>query len=243
MDCYVSFADNAFKVDANQSITISLTKVTIPELYSDGLNKYARFSGDTQVIVVKEIKHRLVVTFPHDEHQMDKKKFYIVIKAGQSGAKGMLYFKQDTTKINLIVFFIVFASCFVFLLSVICIGWSAKNHIHSRQEVHNQEIENERMHNRPFARYSFLFEYQAPTRSVMRHRKTTASTRKAVRPLGVQCTNDYHATVTTVMFQMPQTEKTKMTVSLGTTLALVSPQQLDKLAQPSPKELRATTNL
>lgn len=173
---------------------------------------------------------------------MDQTKFYIIVKATCGGAEGIIYFKQDTTKINLIVFFIVFASCFVFLLSCFSILWSIKNHLHSRQEVHNLEAENERRHNRPFAKFSFLFEYQPPLPAFMRHRKTTGSTRKAVSPMAVQCTSNYQATVTTVIFQMPQTEKTKMTVSLGTTLTLIAPQQMEKVtAQPS--ELKQTTNL
>ena len=238
---YISNGDNAFKVDANQTVSITLPKITSPEYSTDGLNTYTKFSGGTQVIVFKHMKHRLVVTFPSDEHKMDKKKFYIVIKAAEDGANGIIYFKQDTTKIHLIVFFIVFTSCFVFLLSGVCITWSVKNRIHSRRVVHNREAENIRLHSRPFAKFAFLFEYQAPTPGVIRHKKTTASTRKAVQPMGVQCTSDYHATITTVLFQMPQTEKTKMTVSLGTTLSLVTPQQMGKLAQPSaPKD---TTNI
>jgi hypothetical protein len=241
LDVYISIGDNAFKVDSNQNVTISLTKITSPERYTDGLNTYTKFSGGTQVIVVKQVKHRLVVAFSSDEHEMDKTKFYVILKAGEEGADGIIYFKQDSTKINLIVFFIVFASCFVFLLSGLSIAWTIKNHIHSRQEVHNLEVESERRHNRPFAKFPFLFEYQPPAPGIIRHRKTTASTRKAVQPMGVQCTSDYHATVTTFIFQMPQTEKTKLTVSLGTTLALVTPQQMDKLAQPS--EPKQTTNI
>ena len=235
---FIANGDNAFKVDPNQNVSISLTKIGNPEYYTDGLNTYTTFSGKTQVIIVKKVEHRLVVTFPSDEHEMEKTKFYVILKAGHNGADGIIYFKQDHTKINLVVFFIVFTSSFVFLLSAVFIAWSMKNHLHSRQEVHNREVEHERLHNRPFANFAFLFEYQSPSPSVTRHRKTTASTRKAVRPMGVQCTSDYHATVTTVLFQLPQTEKTKMTLCLGTTLALVTPQQIDKLAQPSaPKQM------
>ena len=230
---FIANGDNAFRVDANQNVSVSLTNVRGPERSTDGLNTYTSFSGKTQVIITRKVKYRLVVTFPYDEHTMEKAKFYIIIKAGYDGADGIIYFKQDNTKIDLIVFFIVFTSCFVFLLSAIFIGWSIKNHLHSRQEVHNREVENERLHNRPFAKFAFLFEYQSPSPSVTRHRKTTGSTRKAVRAVGVQCTSDYHATVTTVLFQLPQTEKTKMALCLGTTLALVTPQQMDKLAQPS----------
>ena len=238
---YISNGDNAFKVDPSQNVTISLPKISSPELDTNGLNTYATFSGSTQVIVLKQMKHRLVVTFPSEEHELDNKKFYIILKAGSDGANGKIYFKQDNTKINLIVFFIVFASSFVFLLSGLSIVWSIKNHFHSRQEVHNLEVENERRHNRPFAKFAFLFEYQPPAPGVIRHRKTTASTRKAIQPMGVECTSDLHATVTTVIFQMPQTDKTKMALSLGTTLALTTPQQKDKLTQPS--ESKQTTNL
>ena len=238
---YISDGDNAFKVDPNQNVTISLPKISSPASSTDGLNTYTKFSVETEVIVFKQMKHRLVVTFPSNEHGLDNAKFYIIIKAGNDGANGIIYFKQDSTKINLIVFFIVFASCFVFLLSGLSIVWSIKTHFHSRQEVHNLEVENERRHNRPFATFAFLFEYQPPAPSVIRHRKTTASTRKAIQPMGVECTSDYHATITTVLFQMPQTDKTKMTVSLGTTLALATPQQKDKLVQPC--EPKQTTNL
>ena len=245
LDVYISNGDNAFKVDANQNVSVSLTKITSSESYYDGLNTYTTFTRDKQVVVFKQVQHRLVVTFPSEHHALDKIKFYIIIKAGAGGADGIIYFKQDTAKINLIVFFIVFTCCFVFLLSGASIMWNVKHHIHSRQLVHDRKIENERLHNRPFAQFAFLFEYQSPSPSVMRHRKTTASTRKAIRPLGVQCTSDYHAAVTTVIFQMPKTDKTKMTVALGTTLALVTPQQVDKLAQPKSKEPLedGTTNL
>ena len=241
LDVYIANGDNAFKVDTNQNITVSWAKISSPEYFTDGLNTYTEYSRTSQVIVMKQMKHRLVVRFPSDEHSLDKAKFYIAIKAGEGGAKGIIYFKQNSTKMNLIVFFIVFASCFVFLLSAVSIAWSIKNHVNSRQEVHNRKIENDRLHNRPFAKFPFLFEYQSPSPSVIRHRKTTASTRKAVRPMSVQCTSDYHSTVTTVMFQLPQTDKTKMTVCLGTTLALVTSQQMDKLAQPSAQ--KQTTDL
>lgn len=201
------------------------------------------FSGDSVVAVVKEVKHRLVVTFPFEEHKLDGKQFYIVVKAGSSGADGITYFKQDHVKIYIVVFFAVFFSCFFLVLSVVVIGWSIKQHIHSRREVHDRDLQNERMQSRPFAKFAFLFVYQPPSRSMLRHRKTTGSTRKAIRAMGMRATNDYRASVTTVMIQMPQTDKIKMSLMLGTTLTTMNTNDLDRFTSKTRKPAQQTTTL
>lgn len=243
IDVYIATGNNAFRVSSNQTVSIFSSSISRLDVYSDGLNKYVTFSGDSIVAVVKEVTHRFVVTFPFEEHKLDGKQFYIVVKAGSSGAEGITYFKQDNVKIYIVVFFAVFFSCFFLVLSVVVIGWSIKQHIYSRREVHNREILTERMQSRPFAKFAFLFEYQSPSPSILRHRKTTGSTRKAIRAMGVGATNDYLASVTTVMIQMPQTEKIKMSLMLGTTLTTMNPNHLDRLTSKSRKAIQQTTNL
>lgn len=201
---------------------------------TDGLNIYTEFRNENNntVITSCNVQHRLIVLFPHDRNFLNSKQFFVVVKAGSKGADGIVYFKQDIIKINLVVFFIVFASCFLFLLMVVSIVWSVRNFIHSRQEIHHQEIENERRFNRPCSKFSFLFEYQSPTPTT-RHRKTTTSTKKAIKPIAVQFTNDHNAAVTTVLFQLPQTEKTKMALCLGTCMNFVTSRQLDRISHNS----------
>lgn len=242
---YIATVDSTFKVHVNQNVTITIDGISHSHGHSDGLNKYTTFSNDTCVAVITEIRHRLVVTFPSEEHQLADKKFYLVVKAGPSGADGLVYFKQDNVKINLVVFFAVFFSCFFLLLSSVVIGWSIKHHIHSRQEVHNREVRDERLQSRPFGKFSFLLEYQSPSTSLLRHRKTTGSSRKAIRPMGLQSMSDYFSAVSTVMLQMPPTEKAKMSIVLGSTLTTLNPHQIDRLSKVKPKlsqELQ-TTNL
>ena len=78
-------------------------------------------------LVIRDVRDRLVLTYPHQLHPLKSTRFYLVVLAGSEGpAQGLLFFRQDQAHIDLFVFFSVFFSCFFLFLALCVLLWKAK---------------------------------------------------------------------------------------------------------------------
>lgn len=79
---------------------------------------------------------RLIITLPHDKHDLAASKYYMALLAISLPVQathivpvptyGTVFFRQDQLHIDLFVFFSVFFSCFFLFLAVCVVGWKAK---------------------------------------------------------------------------------------------------------------------
>lgn len=87
--------------------------------------------------IIKSLFFRLIITLPHDKHDLAATRYYIAVLAVSSLASpathivpvptyGTVFFRQDQLHIDLFVFFSVFFSCFFLFLAVCVVGWKAK---------------------------------------------------------------------------------------------------------------------
>lgn len=90
-----------------------------------------------QCLVILFLFYRLIITLPHDKHDLSATRYYIALLAISSlssqtthivpvPAYGTVFFRQDQLHIDLFVFFSVFFSCFFLFLAVCVVGWKAK---------------------------------------------------------------------------------------------------------------------
>lgn len=80
---------------------------------------------------------RLIVTIPHDKHELGSTKYYVALLGISSlpaqashivpiPTYGSVLYRQDQLHIDLFVFFSVFFSCFFLFLAMCVVGWKAK---------------------------------------------------------------------------------------------------------------------
>lgn len=138
--------------------------VKIGEVNAGNLNTYITVGQQNSVLVVRDVKFRLVITLPRDQHDLRSSRFYIIVRSlggsTDNTTYGNLYFRQDQPHIDLFVFFSVFFSCFFLFLAVCVMLWKMKQTFdawHSRQM---REREMECMASRPFAKILVLVEHE-----------------------------------------------------------------------------------
>nr|XP_006816134.1 PREDICTED: multiple epidermal growth factor-like domains protein 8-like [Saccoglossus kowalevskii] len=75
------------------------------EIYADGLNTFVTIHNPFTFLIVYSLRNRLVVTFPHVPHELETRKFYIVLLSkeefSQNETHGILTFRQDQPHIDL----------------------------------------------------------------------------------------------------------------------------------------------
>uniref|UniRef100_A0A8C8VJG7 Multiple EGF like domains 8 n=1 Tax=Pelusios castaneus TaxID=367368 RepID=A0A8C8VJG7_9SAUR len=129
-----------------------------------GLLTYITVREPQAVLVVRGVRDRVVVTYPHELHALKSSRFYLLLLgAGPNGSEsqGLLFFRQDQAHIDLFVFFSVFFSCFFLFLSACVLLWKVKQFLDLRQEQHRQLQEMTKMASRPFAKVTVHFEPEA----------------------------------------------------------------------------------
>lgn len=168
-------------------------------------------------------------------------RFYMVfIGRDMSGTKGLVYFKQDISQIDLFVFFSVFFSSFFLVVSVSVFAWKMKQYHTRRRVIEHRVHQLETMRSRPFATYSFLHQTNKPQPCSWRIKRDTAALllhdpskvkqhplklvevrrRPLLAPVSQEPTNDGRASVTTVIFQLPGNECSDVQLLLGSSLTL-----------------------
>lgn len=164
----------------------------------------------------------------------------VFIGRDMSGTKGLVYFRQDISQIDLFVFFSVFFSSFFLVVSVSVFAWKMKQYHTRRRVIEHRVHQLETMRSRPFATYSFLHQANKPQPSSWRIKRDTAALllhdpskvkqyplklvevrrRPLLAPVSQEPTNDGRASVTTVIFQLPGNECSDFQLLLGSSLTL-----------------------
>lgn len=210
------------------------------------LNTFVSYNEYHRALIVRDVRKRLILTFPYGEHQLRDTRFYLVfIGRDTSGSRGLVYFRQDLSQIDLFVFFSVFFSAFFLVVSVSVFGWKIKQYHTRRRVIEVREHQLETMRSRPFATYSFLCQMKRPQPSCWRVKRDTAAVllrdsslakdhhlrlrdvgqRPVIAPVSQEPTADGRACVTTVVFQLPGNECSDFQLLLGSALTVVNHQR------------------
>ena len=215
----------------------------------DSMTTFAKYEGG--VLLVNSVRKRVIITINHEEHDLRKKWFYLVLKPiirsnspHQSPAKAFVYYRQDLPRIDLLLFFLVLSVILFFILSGFIIGMKIRLDIIRNHTEQIQETELNAMRNRPLASYSLLFNRNEDL-STIRKRKSKIiahsrhknsnntpnemifrNERKLVMPVAVQETEDNLAAVCATFIQYPENEFSKWNFSLGIGICQVNNQHL-----------------
>ncbi|XP_074428070.1 multiple epidermal growth factor-like domains protein 8, partial [Larus michahellis] len=174
VDLYVSTAYDTFAVDVDPATGRHLVRLQSPpgtapganatrlrEERARGLVTYltVREAAAAAALVVRGVRDRLVLTYPHALHPLKSSRFYLLLLgAGGGPSQGLLFFRQDQAHIDLFVFFSVFFSCFFLFLALCVLLWKAKQGLDARHEQRRQLQEMSKMASRPFARVTVCFQ-------------------------------------------------------------------------------------
>lgn len=139
----------------------------VREVWPRGLITYVTVTEPSAVLVVRGVRDRLVITYPHEHHTLKSSRFYLLLLGvgdpsgpsanGSADSQGLLFFRQDQAHIDLFVFFSVFFSCFFLFLSLCVLLWKAKQALDHRQEQRRHLQEMTKMASRPFAKVTVCF--------------------------------------------------------------------------------------
>ncbi|XP_062620474.1 multiple epidermal growth factor-like domains protein 8 isoform X1 [Saccostrea cucullata] len=149
---------------SRRSIFNSTSNTSHPHitLQATNFHTYHTVQETGAIIKFENVRSRLVVTLPLDQHDLRTSKFYLIIY-GQGdgrgrGTFGNLYFRQDQPHIDLFVFFSVFFSCFFLFLATCVLLWKFKQAIDTQRSRQRQQKEMLHMASRPFAKVLVLIE-------------------------------------------------------------------------------------
>uniref|UniRef100_A0A8C6NK18 Multiple EGF like domains 8 n=1 Tax=Nothobranchius furzeri TaxID=105023 RepID=A0A8C6NK18_NOTFU len=139
----------------------------IVEERAEGLISYITVWKPQTVLIVRGVRDRVVITFPHEVHSLKSSRFYIALRGMGTGGRqgesqGLLFLRQDQAHIDLFVFFSVFFSCFFLFLSVCVLLWKVKQFLDFRREQRRHIQEMTKMASRPFAKLSIYLEPDEP---------------------------------------------------------------------------------
>ncbi|XP_050177488.1 uncharacterized protein LOC126643283, partial [Myiozetetes cayanensis] len=144
-----------------------------------GLVTYLTVADPVPALVVRGVRDRLVLTYPHNRHPLKSTRFYLLVLGGPEPSQGLLFFRQDQAHIDLFVFFSVFFSCFFLFLALCVLLWKAKQGLDARHERRRHRQEMSKMAARPFARVTVCFETRPGYRRAPRGYRGWASQRLA----------------------------------------------------------------
>ncbi|MEQ2158184.1 hypothetical protein GOODEAATRI_009651, partial [Goodea atripinnis] len=134
---------------------------------AEGLISYITVWKPQTVLIVRGVRDRVVITFPHEVHSLKSSRFYIALRGvgtdeRQGESQGLLFVRQDQAHIDLFVFFSVFFSCFFLFLSVCVLLWKVKQFLDFRREQRRHIQEMTKMASRPFAKLTIYLEPEEP---------------------------------------------------------------------------------
>ncbi|KAF3839320.1 hypothetical protein F7725_018037 [Dissostichus mawsoni] len=161
------------KVFANASSSLLVASKTpraekeMTEERAEGLISYITVWKPQTVLIVRGVRDRVVITFPHEVHSLKSSRFYIALRGlgtdqRQGESQGLLFLRQDQAHIDLFVFFSVFFSCFFLFLSVCVLLWKVKQFLDFRREQRRHIQEMTKMASRPFAKLTIYLEPEEP---------------------------------------------------------------------------------
>uniref|UniRef100_A0AAR2IQ65 Multiple EGF-like-domains 8 n=1 Tax=Pygocentrus nattereri TaxID=42514 RepID=A0AAR2IQ65_PYGNA len=212
------------KVNANSSSSALLGLHTKPhspdrevrEERAEGLITYITVWKPQTVLIVRRVRDRVVITFPHEVHSLKSSRFYIALRgvgtdSHDGESQGLLFLRQDQAHIDLFVFFSVFFSCFFLFLSVCVLLWKVKQFLDFRREQRRHIQEMTKMASRPFAKLTVYLEPEEPQLIYLpsaggggavslAHVRTG---KLGIGPITLEPTDDGMAGVATVLIQLP----------------------------------------
>nr|XP_025954628.1 multiple epidermal growth factor-like domains protein 8 [Dromaius novaehollandiae] len=179
VDLFVSTAYDTFAVDVDPATGRHAVRL-LPAAGAEGANgtrlreerarglvTYVTVREAAAALVVRGVRDRLVLTYPHELHALKSSRFYLLLLGVGAGgnataSQGLLFFRQDQAHIDLFVFFSVFFSCFFLFLSLCVLLWKAKQFLDARHEQRRHLQEMTKMASRPFAKVTVCFEGPPP---------------------------------------------------------------------------------
>ncbi|XP_075345479.1 multiple epidermal growth factor-like domains protein 8 isoform X1 [Mycteria americana] len=222
VDLFVSTAYDTFAVDVDPATGRHLVRLQTPhpaaagaanatrlrEERAGGLVTYLTVREAAAALVVRGVRDRLVLTYPHALHPLKSSRFYLLLLGvgGPRGgpSQGLLFFRQDQAHIDLFVFFSVFFSCFFLFLALCVLLWKAKQGLDARHEQRRHLQEMSKMASRPFAKVTVCFERGAPPGPPRRRPAgTPAPPPPGAGPVTLEPTEDGVAAVATLLLQLP----------------------------------------
>ncbi|XP_074874861.1 multiple epidermal growth factor-like domains protein 8 [Buteo buteo] len=219
VDLFVSTAYDTFAVDVDPATGRHVVRLQTPhpgagnatrlrEERAGGLVTYLTVREAAAALVVRGVRDRLVLTYPHASHPLKSSRFYLLLLGvgGPRGgpSQGLLFFRQDQAHIDLFVFFSVFFSCFFLFLALCVLLWKAKQGLDARHEQRRHLQEMSKMASRPFAKVTVCFERGAPAGPPRRRPAGTPLPPPAgAGPVTLEPTEDGVAAVATLLLQLP----------------------------------------
>ncbi|XP_039208131.1 multiple epidermal growth factor-like domains protein 8 [Crotalus tigris] len=185
VDVYISTSYETFVVDVDRATGIHLVRIVpsgedpgarsglsngsqssplVREAQAYGLITYITVREQQAVLIVRGVRDRVVITYPHEIHALKSSRFYVILlgiggsRPNVTESQGLLFFRQDQAHIDLFVFFSVFFSCFFLFLSVCVLLWKVKQFLDLRHEQRRHLQEMTKMASRPFAKVTIYFE-------------------------------------------------------------------------------------
>lgn len=142
--------------EMNMGTTEEPVVLKIFETAANGINTFVTIENGHFISVVRKLQNRLVVSLPHQFHQLKTKRFYIALLSHKTethnATQGIMYFRQDQPQIDLFVFFSVFLSCFFLFLAVLVVAWKIKVGFEARNDRRMRALEMEHRASRPFGK-------------------------------------------------------------------------------------------
>jgi len=147
--------DDAFNNSASEEKVFKLD-----EREAHDLNTFMTVKEPDTILVVRGVRHRLVITLPNSVHSLKVARFYLVLygvgSIDSDETTGNLFFRQDQPHIDLFVFFSVFFSCFFLFLALCVLLWKLKQAVDARRRSIIRNMEMEHMAKRPFSRVTVI---------------------------------------------------------------------------------------
>ena len=128
------------------------------------LTTFVTLNNPFEVLLVQNVRNRLIVSIPEASHDLRSSKFYLLVYGARQHLNstdnivGNLFFRQDQLHIDLFVFFSVFFSCFFLFLSFCVVIWKFKLTVDIRSARRRHAVEMTIMAQRPFARQMVLID-------------------------------------------------------------------------------------
>ena len=231
-------------ISSNSSIIRDYTYI-MKERKANDLNTFITVSHPDTILLIRNVRYRLVITLPCDLLDLRTSRFYIIfISTGddtRNKTYGSLYFRQDQPHIDLFVFFSVFFSCFFLFLALCVLLWKTKQAFDARRSRQQRAREMLHMASRPFAKVLVLIEHSSPFNispnlNLLRVVKSTSRTPLLpsetcvplspvivrhsfdIIPIAIEPTDDGVAGVVSVVFQLPGGALAPSQLCLGSTL-------------------------
>ena len=160
-----------------------------------GLSTFVALTKPDEVLFIKNVRHRLVISVPETSHDLRSSKFYLVLHGARIQKSeltlGNIFFRQDQLHIDLFVFFSVFFSCFFLFLAACVVFWKIKLVADMRRARRRHAVEMTIMAQRPFAS-QFVIIDQDNEPFLSRYHNSPSSRRRTKSRFQAVCSAHHH---------------------------------------------------